>query len=45
MGKDGTLFIRGLASQTTAKGLAMEFEPFGDLLRCDIPFSQGVSKG
>ena len=45
MSKRSTLFVRGISPSTTAVELAEEFEKYGALKRCDIPKSNGSSKG
>lgn len=43
--KESTLYVGGLSTSTTAKDVAMEFEKYGELVRCDIPTPSGRSRG
>lgn len=45
MGKRSTLFVTGLSVDTRAKDVALEFERYGPLIRCDIPTPNGRSRG
>lgn len=45
MGKRNTLFIGGLAFSTRARDVAIKFERYGKLIRCDIPTPGGRSRG
>jgi len=45
MGKRCTIFVGGLSVHTRAKDVALEFEKFGPLIRCDIPTPGGRSRG
>eukprot|EP00128_Syssomonas_multiformis_P006875 Colp12_sorted_trinity150504_noHs@29659 len=45
MPRSATLFVGGLSSSTRPKDVAYEFERYGRLIRCDMPFGPQGAKG